>query len=308
MATNSEPSELFNVGSKQPSNDMTDEELQNMYKNLLLNSQEENDNPTKEEKLWNSIKPTPGCCIKTKNTENKEKVFINICTSSTVPTPETITEQELIKMLENLDDPNETVNYRIPMSIGEAHAEVDNHGKGCIAYDVIINPNYLYTIKNSNVFFGFFMSVVFEGLSHKYQVNLDRNWVLLKNKKFLGRLEQQNLRKQTLIQEMPTQTQSKPLVTELETKVKKPKFEILQEPESGYPDFLVAEVQLPGINKASSILVDIGEDRLVICTRPKQYSLDIFLPFNLIQEECGSQFDVGLSTLTITMPVQPIKL
>uniref|UniRef100_H2YDQ5 PIH1 domain-containing protein 1 n=1 Tax=Ciona savignyi TaxID=51511 RepID=H2YDQ5_CIOSA len=281
-----------------------DDELQNMYKNLLLNSQAQDEDKEKEEKPWSSVKPTPGCCIKTKNLATNEKVFINVCTSSTIPIAESITENELISMLDKLENPDEIVNYRIPMSIGEAHAEIDNQGKGCIAYDVIINPNYLHTINNSKVFFGFFMSVVFEGLSQKYQIELDRNWILLRNKKFLGRIEDQNIRKRNLIQEMQS-TQNKPLISEIKENIKKPKFEIVREPETGHPDFLVAEIQLPGVKKASSILVDIGEDRLVICTRPKQYLLDVFLPYDLLQEECGSQFDVSSSCLTITMPVQP---
>lgn len=38
-------------------------------------------------------------------------------------------------------------------------------------------------------------------------------------------------------------------------------------------------------------MLDIGEDRLVLETRSNVYHLDIFLPYNLIQEECGAQFN-----------------
>lgn len=37
--------------------------------------------------------------------------------------------------------------------------------------------------------------------------------------------------------------------------------------------------------------LDIGEDRILLETRANVYHLDIFLPYNLIQEECGAQFD-----------------
>ncbi len=38
-------------------------------------------------------------------------------------------------------------------------------------------------------------------------------------------------------------------------------------------------------------------------TRSGIYHLDIYLPFNLNQEECGAQFDKKNKLLTITMPV-----
>jgi len=298
MAGNADPSELFNVSSNLDG--MSDEEVQSFYQNLLLKAQSESGEEGSKDKPWSTVKPTPGCCIKTKNLKTNEKVFINVCTSSSVPAPDTISEQELISMLDKLDDPDEIVDYRIPMSLGEPHAEVDNKGNGCTAYDVIINPNFLHTINASKTFFGFFMSVVFEGLLNKYEAELDRNWILLKAKKFLGRIEEQNLRKRTLIQEIPNKP---PLISEVE-QVYKPKFEIIREPEPGHPDFLIAEIKLPAVEKASSVLVDIGEDRLVVCTRPKRYLLDAFLPYNLIQEDCGAQFDVRTKCLTVTMPVQ----
>jgi hypothetical protein len=52
--------------------------------------------------------------------------------------------------------------------------------------------------------------------------------------------------------------------------------------------------------------LDIGEDRIVLNTRSGIYFLDIFLPFNLNQDECGAQFDKKTQVLTITMPVVKI--
>ena len=37
--------------------------------------------------------------------------------------------------------------------------------------------------------------------------------------------------------------------------------------------------------------LDIGEDRIILETRSNIYHLDVFLPYNLIQEECGAQFN-----------------
>ena len=42
---------------------------------------------------------------------------------------------------------------------------------------------------------------------------------------------------------------------------------------------------------AASMTLDIGEDRILLETRSNVYLLDIFLPFNIVQEEVGAQFN-----------------
>lgn len=42
---------------------------------------------------------------------------------------------------------------------------------------------------------------------------------------------------------------------------------------------------------ASTLSVDVGEDRIVLETRSNKYYLDIFLPYLLIQEDCVAQFN-----------------
>lgn len=64
-------------------------------------------------------KPTPpGFCVKTNSSEGK--VFINICHSPSIPPPADVTEDELLQMLEE-----DQAGFRIPMSLGEPHAELD---------------------------------------------------------------------------------------------------------------------------------------------------------------------------------------
>lgn len=50
---------------------------------------------------------------------------------------------------------------------------------------------------------------------------------------------------------------------------------------------------------ASTLSVDVGEDRIILETRSNKYYLDIFLPYLLIQEDCVAQFNrktrVGVS-------------
>lgn len=63
-----------------------------------------------------------GICVKTTSEPGKQKVFVNICQSNLVPPPPEISKEELLDLLQ-LEDPS---GYRVPMSLGEAHTEVDN--------------------------------------------------------------------------------------------------------------------------------------------------------------------------------------
>lgn len=64
------------------------------------------------------VPPRPGFCIKTHSAEGK--VFINICHSPSIPAPVDMTEDELLQILEE-----DQAGFRIPMSLGEPHAELD---------------------------------------------------------------------------------------------------------------------------------------------------------------------------------------
>lgn len=63
--------------------------------------------------------------MKTFSEPNKQKVFINICQSTSVPPPPELSREELVQLLQS-EDPS---GYRVPMSLGEPHAEIDNSKK-----------------------------------------------------------------------------------------------------------------------------------------------------------------------------------
>ena len=256
-----------------------------------------------------TVAPKPGFCIKTKN-EKGDKVFINVCTGENLPVPKEISDEELLELLDS-EDPS---GFRIPMSLGEPHAEVDKSGQGCTAYDVVVNPEFFKRMNNSEVMLGFFLTVTLEGLEYKYDMTLSREWKMMKNRKFIGSLPEQNVRKESkpLIMDMEGQTSNniqKPLITEIESKeaqrqAPEPPYQIVQEPPEGFPEFLVAEFHMPKVKNAASFTLDIGEDRILLQTRANIYYLDIYLPYNLISEECGAQFNRKTKILTLTMPVK----
>lgn len=293
-----------------------------LFNQLLLNAASEDPNLlsalSKQALQSTQVRPVPGFCLKTKNDKN-EKVFVNICMADNVPAPQDLSDEELIKLLES-DDPT---GFRIPMSIGEPHAEIDKSGQGCTAYDVVVSPAFMEKMKSSELFKTFFLTVMMEGVESKYETLLSREWVILKNRRFVGTLQEQNVRTQSkpVIMEMDQpdsagmRSQSRAqnsLIQEVDSskedtksKGKEPDYRIVQEPATGHPDFLVAEINLPQVKVSSSISLDLGEDRILLQTRSNIYYLDIFLPYYMVQSECGAQFNRKTRILTITMPVIP---
>ncbi|XP_043915173.1 PIH1 domain-containing protein 1-like [Protopterus annectens] len=99
--------------------EMEDEESE-LYQQILMKAVQEAQSQMPENPASKQIKPQPGFCVKTKTAD--DKIFINICKSDQIPSPPDISEEELIEILES-DEPS---SYRIPMSLGEPHAEIDN--------------------------------------------------------------------------------------------------------------------------------------------------------------------------------------
>ncbi|XP_054766716.2 PIH1 domain-containing protein 1-like [Lytechinus pictus] len=311
---------------------------ESLYKHLLLQANENagglfgNSTPDPSQAEVNVVTPEPGVCIKTKDNSGK-KVFVNLCKTREMPAPQDITDSELVKLL----DSDEISDYRVPLSIGEPHAEIDNSGKGCTAYDVMINNEFFEKVEKNNLFKGFLMSVVFEGLEQKYNILLNREWSQMKKRKCLGTLHQHHLRtksKPRILDMGPTaeedshqssrqESQLKPklLISEISDvkhskvteiidtdsseKAPEPKYTIMREPMDGHPEFLVVDIELPGVKTAKTLTVDLGEDRILLHAHPKAYHLDIYLPFDVDQDFSGSQFNRDTQILTLTLPVQP---
>ncbi|XP_069462473.1 PIH1 domain-containing protein 1 [Ambystoma mexicanum] len=286
--------------------EMEEENDETMFKQILLKATQEMQSRMPITQDSKPIQPQPGFCIKTRSSQN-DKIFVNICKSEHIPAPPDFNEQELVSILES-DDPS---GFRVPMSLGEAHTEMDNSGNACSVYDVAINSTFFQKIQGNELFMEFFITVTLEGLENKYQLELSREWRMLKNRKFMGSVSEQNIRTKSkpIIQEMETsnehESRSKPLVTELDSSPAVPEFTITAEPAEGQPSYLVAEISLPKTPSVRSLVLDLGEDRILLWGHPDLYHLEVFIPYNIIQEDSGAQFNKSTKVLTITMPVQP---
>ncbi|XP_041827804.1 PIH1 domain-containing protein 1 [Melanotaenia boesemani] len=267
------------------------QQQEELYQQLLLQTMGKLQTETTNSKL---IRPQPGMCVKTLSVPNKEKIFINICQSDSVPPPPDLSRDDLVQLLQS-EDPS---GYRVPMSLGEPHTEVDNNSLGCTAYDVVVNQEFFRKCQKDPLFQQFVILVSVEGLENKYSLELSRDWKVLRNRKFLGSVSEQNIR-----------TKSRPVIQELQPQeastaaARRPEFQLLVEPPGGEPEYLIAEIKLPGVTSSRSLVLDVGEDRLVLTARPSLFHLDIFHPFLVHQEKSVAQFNISTQILTITMPV-----
>lgn len=210
------------------------------FQELLLQASKELQQAQTSRPESTQIQPQPGFCIKTNSAEGK--VFINICHSPSIPPPADLTEDELLQMLEE-----DQAGFRIPMSLGEPHAELDAKGQGCTAYDVAVNSDFFRRMQNSDFLRELVITIAREGLEDKYGLQLNPEWRILKNRPFLGSISQQNIRSQQRprIQELGNlYTPSSPRP---EAGPEKPHLSLWLEA----PDLLLAEIDLPKLVSAS---------------------------------------------------------
>ncbi|XP_028929384.1 PIH1 domain-containing protein 1 [Ornithorhynchus anatinus] len=274
MAGKADDSLLFSGQSEE-------DEDQALYERILLQATQKIFNARSPMPDSKQIRPQPGFCIKTRSPQGK--VFINVCRSPSIPPPADLTEQELLCVIED-----DQTAFRIPMSLGEPHAELDKSGQGCTAYDVAINSDFYEKLRTNDFFLEFFVTVALEGLSSKYGVELSSEWRLLKHRPFLGSISEQSIR-----------TQNRPGIQELASP-EAPALTLWLEP----PSLMTAEIALPKLDSARSLALSLGEDRLVLAGADSPYRLDVYVPHNVVQERSRAAFNRDSKILTVTMPLQ----
>ncbi|XP_008843275.1 PIH1 domain-containing protein 1 isoform X2 [Nannospalax galili] len=274
------------------------------FEELLLQASKELQQAQTARPESTQIQPQPGFCIKTNSSEGK--VFINICHSPSIPPPVDVTEDELLQMLEE-----DQAGFRIPMSLGEPHAELDasqcpqktwnlspREGQGCTAYDVAVNSDFYQRMQNSDFLRELVVTIAREGLEDKYGLQLNPEWRMLKNRPFLGSIAQQNIRSQQCprIQELGTPDAHSPLGTE--ACPERPHWKLWLEA----PDLLLAEVDLPRVSGAQGLSLEIGENRLVIGAPQALYHLDASIPLRINVEDSRAAFH-HRRRLMVSMPL-----
>lgn len=98
--------------------------------------------------------------------------------------PEDISVHQLTAILQSTTPST----YKVPMSITELRVTKDKKNTDVTVCDVAINPAFFRKVELSTQFRDFLMTIVIEALDAKYNIKLDPDWVILKNRKCLGNL------------------------------------------------------------------------------------------------------------------------
>ncbi|KAM9046832.1 PIH1 domain-containing protein 1 isoform 1-T6 [Megaptera novaeangliae] len=285
------------------------------FEELLLQASKELQQAQTSRPESTQIQPQPGFCIKTNSSEGK--VFINICHSPSIPPPGDLTEDELLQMLEE-----DQAGFRIPMSLGEPHAELDAKGQGCTAYDVAVNSDFYRRMQNSDFLRELVITIAREGLEDKYSLSLNPEWRILKNRPFLGSISQQNIRPQQRPRIQELGNLYMPDSPRPEKGPEKPHLNLWLEA----PDLLLAEIDLPKlvassvpwgpqahfwccpedaqrIEGALGLSLEIGENRLVMGGPQQLYHLDAYIPLRINCDESKAAFHQKRKQLMVAMPL-----
>lgn len=262
------------------------------FQELLLQASKELQQAQTSRPESTQIQPQPGFCVKTNSSEGK--VFINICHSPSIPPPADMTEDQLLQMLEE-----DQAGFRIPMSLGEPHAELDAKGQGCTAYDVAVNSDFYRRMQNSDFLRELVITIAREGLEDKYSLQLNPEWRLLRNRPFMGSISQQNIRSR---QRPPIQELGNVFTADSlrpEGSPEKPQLNLWLEA----PDLLLAEIDLPKLDGAQGLSLEVGESRLVLGGPQQLYHLDAYIPLRISAEESRAAFHRKRRQLMVAMPL-----
>uniref|UniRef100_A0A8W7P6N0 PIH1 domain-containing protein 1 n=1 Tax=Anopheles coluzzii TaxID=1518534 RepID=A0A8W7P6N0_ANOCL len=263
------------------------------------------------------VKPAPGFCVKAFKKGTEEKFFINLCQTDGIPPPRDITEDELIRIL-NDGEPNA---FRIPMSITQPRPALDKSNQGCQVCDIAINTKFYAKIESGGLLREFLISVLFDGVENKYNVALDEsNFRILKNKKFIDKLIPHNIQNRDVrqvIESYPHQSDAdRALLTELDNprplmagaQPKKPLIEEIGA-DAGTVKTVKNEtnssrtVAPVSVVSSSEITLDVGEDRILLEARKKGYLLDVFVDYRIDESKVEAHFDTTTKILQVSMPV-----
>lgn len=183
--------------------DMSEESMENLASELekvreeggsveeiskLLQDKLGDSNAAAERPNFKQIRPTGVMCIKTWDI-NEQKVFFNMCTSTSIDPPEQVIR----------DGQEQT---RLPLSLGAPLDDVDRKGDPVVVYDAVFNPE---TLKQADATFTqFLVELTMIRVEEKYPerpaLNAKRKWKRLRQTEWKGReIQEQNIREEATV-------------------------------------------------------------------------------------------------------------
>ncbi|XP_062121165.1 PIH1 domain-containing protein 1-like [Drosophila sulfurigaster albostrigata] len=266
------------------------------------------------------VQPTPGFCVKTFKVNSNEKFFINVCQAAEVPAPTDVTDEELIAILES----STPGSFRVPMSISELRNTKDRSDNSVEVCDIAVHPNFLAKIKKSQLFNNFFLQIVAEALSEKYNIQITMHkTIILSNRKFIGTLVAHRVRNDDVQRAVNSSDPGKPglqassgqqLVQEIDEahatnirnnwiKNREPVYKLRARLRDEVVHEIQAELYLPNCVSSQEFNLDIGEDRILLESLKHGILFDKFVNYRLNQERAQALFDKTSKMLQVRIPV-----
>lgn len=154
-------------------------------------------------------------------------------------------------------------------------------------------------MQNSDFLRELVITIAREGLEDKYGLQLNPEWRILKNRPFLGSISQQNIRSQQRPRIQELENLHTPSSPRPEAGPEKPQLSLWLEA----PDLLLAEIDLPKLDGALGLSLEVGENRLVMGGLQQLYHLDTYIPLRINCDESKAAFHQKRKQLMVAMPL-----
>ncbi|KAJ3341819.1 PIH1 domain-containing protein 1 [Gonapodya sp. JEL0774] len=267
------------------------------------------------------IVPKPAFVVKTHLAEKTEeypadlKLFINLCHHASLPAPTPLSDDEFETALAQED----TDKLKVAMSLNEARGEVDKASRPCLVLDACVHTSHIASCERNPDYRHFLIECVLGMVEtrNKWKVARDYSLPKLRSKgplrpHFIARAPRPVIEETLLDTTKSHPAASKPKVpttaTPIQAKVRQPTYRIVCEPPEGRPEYMVVEIDLPGVPSTSttSTTLDLTPTHLALDV-PGLYSLLAPLPWPADTEDSdeagGAEFDRGRGVCTVTVRV-----
>ncbi|XP_060788970.1 protein kintoun isoform X2 [Neoarius graeffei] len=284
------------------------------------------------------IHPNAHHVLKT-TVNGKEKCFINICSNNLINKPTCEAKRA--------ENGQVGQCWSLPYSLTPGRPDRDNKGNNCMIYDVVFHPDTLYMADKNTRFMNLVNSTATQGVEDAFKVTLDKTKKLLKNIKYKGvpqssvirkpipgqpRKEESSRHDEAFPIRYPDTTPTKdlkPLSSSLpQSPVKQssllpiqPHYTIkyrslvdLQDysysresAPSPRPKEIVITIDLPLLNSAADVDLNITDRKLTLESTKPNYKLELQLSYPVDDDKGDAKFNKAKKQLTVTLPVQPAK-
>lgn len=199
------------------------------------------------------------------------------------------------------------------MSITEIRQTKDKSNKLARVCDIAINPRFYEKIERIELFREFFYTIIVEAMETKYNIKVDQTkWIVLKNRTHFGslithRVQNRDVRKvlesyqnpndedKKLLEELNGGKKNNLIVelgapkTHLTNKIPQHRLALLP------TNSLIAEFLLTGIASDKDIILDIGEDCIVLSCPKRGYSFNEFFDYKIDQSKSYAHYNENSS-------------